>query len=102
MPRALQVRELEAVGDDEDDDDADSDVVVVVVDENVRFFCGVRGILEARCPLLLASVFLFLPPPPLLRLLVETSALPFAFAFAFALLLTESAPLARLLRWEKE
>jgi len=93
---------LEAVGDgdgdDEDEDDADSDVVVVVVDENVRFFCGVRGILEARCPLLLASVFLFLPPPPLLRLLVETSALP----FAFALLLTESAPLARLLRWEKE
>ena len=85
----------DADDDDDDDDDADSDLVVV--DENARFFCGVRGILEARCPLLLASA-LFLPPPPLLPLHAETSALP----FAFALLLTESAPLARLLRWEKE
>ena len=49
VPRALQVREVEdaaaADDDDDDDDDADSDVVV---DENARFFCGVRGILEAR------------------------------------------------------
>jgi hypothetical protein len=47
VPRALQVREVEDTDDaDDDDDDADSDVVVV--DENARFFCGVRGILEAR------------------------------------------------------
>lgn len=39
--------------------------------------------------------------PLLLPLLLETSTLPPEFAFEFALL-TESAPLARLLRWEKE
>ncbi len=53
MPRALQVREVEDADDaddddddNEDDDEADSDLVLV--DENARFFCGVRGILEAR------------------------------------------------------
>jgi len=52
VPRALQVREVEdaasADDDDDDDDDDDADSDVVVVDENARFFCGVRGILEAR------------------------------------------------------
>ena len=77
----LQVR-------DEDEDaeaEADSDV-----DEKARFFLGVLGILEVGPAL-----------PLLLPLLLEMSTLPPEFAFEFALL-TESAPLARLLRWEKE
>jgi len=78
----LQVR------DEDEDAEADSDV-----DEKARFFRGVLGILEAG-PAALAPLLLLVLPP-------ETSTLPHEFAFEFALL-TESAPLARLLRWEKE